>query len=491
MQHIQPLVARIRALPASMRIAAVAVFGALAAFAIVATLAGHPDRVSLFTSPLHAEQLTEVQEQLAAWSVPFSPGADNVIVDASRRNDLLLRLSLAGVPHAHVETTGEALAGVGVLTPQAVIDAQTRSGLAGDIEIALRTVDGVDDARVIVVPAQGSEFADQSARPATASVRLQLHPGVTLSRDAVDGIRRFVAASVAGLDPANVTLLDDRGVALGQGAGGDDDPGALERSLQSALDTALGAGVAIVRVHAEYTHVTSEVRVTRRSPVAGDPIERTAASESYDGGGGKKYARNDVHDDRGSETHESVTHADPGMLARTSTAVFVDADRGADLAKVRELAAATVGYDPRRGDELTVQAVAFHRVLLQRRDGWFLLYGAIVPLLPTLAIVIGLVFFARSLLPHLQPLVKSALERDAIARTSRTIAGYAPARVRGALADEPPHAAAAIISALPAATAAAVLELYPPHEREAIVKRMQRAHGPVIPTADEVLAQRG
>ena len=78
-----------------------------------------------------------MQEQLAAWSVPFSPSVDNVTVDASRRNDLLLRLSLAGIPHAHVETTGEALANVGVLTPQAVIDAQTRSGLAGDIEIAL------------------------------------------------------------------------------------------------------------------------------------------------------------------------------------------------------------------------------------------------------------------------------------------------------------------------------------------------------------------
>jgi flagellar motor switch protein FliG len=69
------------------------------------------------------------------------------------------------------------------------------------------------------------------------------------------------------------------------------------------------------------------------------------------------------------------------------------------------------------------------------------------------------------------------------------VTGYAPARVRGALAGEPPHAAAAIISALPAATAAAVLELYPPHEREAIVKRMQRTHSAVVPSADELLAR--
>jgi len=59
--------------------------------------------------------------------------------------------------------------------------------------------------------------------------------------------------------------------------------------------------------------------------------------------------------------------------------------------------------------------------------------------------------------------------------------------VRSALAQEPPHAAAAIISALPAATAAAVLELYPAHERDAIVRRMQRPHSPLIPDAQEVV----
>lgn len=488
MVQVHSALARIRALPPSLRITAVAVFALLAGFAIVATIVGHPDRVALFAAPLHSEQLSEVQEQLAAWSVPFSPTDDNVIIDAARRNDLLLRLSLAGVPHAHVETTGEALANVGVLTPQAVIDAQTRSGLAGDIEVALRSVDGIDDAHVIVAPAQSAEFADQNARPATASLRLQVHSGAVLDRNAVTGIRRFVAASVPGLDPGNVTILDDRGVALGDGGASDDDPNALEHSLQSALDIALGAGVAIVRVHADYTQDTSEERDTRRLPVGADPIERTAQNESYDGGG-KKYTRSEEHDDRGSEMHERIAHADAGGLVRLSTAVLVDAARSVDLASVRELAAATVGFNPRRGDELAVQSVPFHRALQQKRDAWFLLYGAIVPLLPALAIVIGLLIFARYVLPSLHVLLKEVLEREAIARTSRTVAGYAPARVRGALAGEPPHAAAAIISALPAATAAAVLELYPPHEREVIVKRMQRAHSPLIPNADELLAR--
>ncbi len=486
MLALNSALARLRALSGPARLAAIAGVALLAVFAIVAATVARPDRVALFAQPLHSEQLAEVQEQLASWNVPFTPTADNVVVDAGRRNDLLLRLSLAGVPHEHVETSGEVLAAVGALTPQAVIDAQTRNGLAGDIEVALRSVNGVDDARVIVAPAEHAEFSDQSDRPATASVRLRLHPGASLSHDAVAGIRRFVAASVAGLEPHDVTILDDRGVALGDDGSDGNDAGALQNALQSALDQALGAGATIVRVHAEYASVTSEERDTRRTPVNGGPIARSTQSETYRGSG-KQYSKSAEQDDRGSDTHETVAHADSGSIARISTAVFVDASRVADLAQVHDLAAATVGFDPRRGDELTVQAVEFHRDVQQKRDAWFLLYGAIVPLLPALAIVAGLLAFGRYAMPGIAAVAKSAIERDAVARTSAMVSGYAPARVRGALEGEPPHAAAAIISALPAATAAAVLELYPSHEREAIVRRMQRAHAPVVPSIDEIL----
>jgi flagellar motor switch protein FliG len=58
--------------------------------------------------------------------------------------------------------------------------------------------------------------------------------------------------------------------------------------------------------------------------------------------------------------------------------------------------------------------------------------------------------------------------------------------VRGVLEREPPHTAAAIISALPVATAAAVLELYPPEERAAIVRRMSRAAAPVVPGYESI-----
>ncbi len=489
MQQLLPLLNRWKSLPRAVRTALAGGAIAAALLTVACGIVSHPSRDALFATPLHAEQLAEVEERLASWNVAFTPTADNVIVETSRRNDLLLRLSLSGVPHAHVETTGEALASIGVLTPQSVIDAQTRSGLAGDIEAGLRGIDGIDDARVIVAPAKEAEFADEAAGDASASVRLQLRSGTRLSEAAVNGIRSFVAAAVTGLDPARVTILDDRGVALGNGDDGSDAV-ALQTSLQSALDGALGAGAAIVRVRAEYGNDSVARREVRRAPIAQQPIGHAAHSETY-ADGNKRYRRDDVDDDRGSETREITVQTPPGSIRRISTGIFIDEARSIDLAKVHDLAAAVLGFDPKRGDTLSVQAVDFHRSPTARKDVWWLLYGTIVPLAPAIVIAIGAVVIVRLLLPSLTSLAASWLERAAVREASNAVSGLAPSRVRTALVHEPPHAAAAIISALPAATAAAVLELYPQHEREAIVRRMQRPPNPLLGDPEEYVRRHG
>lgn len=486
--QMQQLAARLQALPPATRLFGGVLVAVILLGLVIAGIATHQTRVALFAQSLRPEQITEVEERLAEWNVTFSESPTNVLVDASHRNDVLLRLSIAGVPHAHVQTSSETLANVGVLTPEAVIDAQTRAGLAGDIETGLRGVNGVADARVIVAPARIAQFGDESSKEPSASVRLRLHPGAALGASAVAGIRAFVAASVEGLEASHVTILDDRGVALGNASASDDDAMTLQRSLQSALDGTLGAGAALVRVHAEYDRTTTERRETRRAPMVASPLAADESAESYVDGG-KRYEKHAAHADRGSDVNETVSHADGARLVRISTAVYVDRTRAIDLPSVRALIAATVGFDAGRGDTLAIQAIDFPHHAAPKRDGWWLAYNALIPLLPVLVIALGCFAVARVVGPAFGDVAKQYIERSAIARTSRTVAGFAPSQVRGALAHEPPHAAAAVISALPAATAAAVLELYPPHEREAIIRRMQRPIARVIPTVEEMLGR--
>ncbi|MGR4065960.1 MAG: flagellar M-ring protein FliF C-terminal domain-containing protein [Vulcanimicrobiaceae bacterium] len=484
--------ARWNALARPLRVAILAAASLAIAGSIVAAAIAHAPRVALFSAPLRPEQLDEVEERLAEWNVPFAPAPDNVIVDASRHSELLLRLSLSGVPHAHVESSAEALAGVGVLTPPEVIDERTRAGLAGDIELALRSVDGVDDARVIIAPSKPAEFAGDAARDARASVRLWLRPGERLSPEAISGIRAFVASGVAGLDLGRVTILDDRGVALGdEGGEKGADAVQLQASLQSALDAAFGSGATIVRVRADLDRNATSQHEVVRSPVGTTAIAQDGFTETYSGDG-KRYEKRGDRADRGSDVRETTSTTAAGGVSRVSTAVFVDAARSIDLTKVRELASAVVGYDARRGDELSVQAVAFDRPPVHSNSsGRWLMYGAFVSLVPALMVAIAIVAAARYLVRPIARALRHLSRRGEIARRSVALTGIEPARVHGALVNEPAHAAAAIISALPAATAAAVLELYPAHEREAIVRRMQRRVGPLVPTAADVLGPYG
>ena len=489
MEALQRIAAGIAAL--SPRVKALVFGGAtlalvLLAFAVNAT---HDARVPLFATPLYPEQLTEVQTRLAGWGIVYAPLADNVRVDPRRRADVLLRLSLAGVPHRHLATTDEAFAHVNALTPQSILEAQTRDALAADLAQGLRGLDGVADARVIVAPASGGGYADETARDASASVRVTLAAGTHLARAAVAGIRAFVAGGVPGLDAERVTVLDDRGELDGGSLVPDDTT--VQTSLQSALDAALGAGTTIVRVHREPYGETRDEHDVKRLPLAGD-LTRTNGDERY-ASAQKKYQKQTTTEERGSETRESHRIATADATARLSVAIFVDGARAIDLEKIRVLASAAAGIDERRGDRLRVEAVRFAAQAqppVRGIDAWAIA-GLVTGTLPQLALVAGavalIVLGARPAYALFARAIEAAGMRDAARETT----GLPPARVRGALAGEPPHVAAAVISALPAATATAVLELYPPEERAQIVRRLSRAAVDLVPHPEELLRARG
>jgi flagellar M-ring protein FliF len=482
------LAARIAALPPRAKLAAVAALLLGCVLVAVALLATRDPRVTLFATPLRTDQLAEVETRLAAWRVPYAPLADNVRVDPRRRADLLLRLALAGIPHPHLAGSGEALAHVGALTPQTVLEAQTRDALAADLAQGLRGLDGVADARVIIAPARGGIYADDPARDASASVRITLAPGARIAATTVAGIRAFVAGGVPGLDPTHVTVLDDRGVLDGADGANEDDT--LQTSLQSALDSAFGSGATIVRVHREPLGEARESHDVRHAALPG-VLTRTNDDERY-ASEKKRYAKLTANEEHGSETRDERRVAAADATARLSVAVFVDVARGIDVDAIRTLAEAAVGIDHRRGDALRVEAVRFAAPAVtpsRAIDGWAIA-GLFVGTIPQFAIAAAaVVLIALGARPAYRLAVRLG-ERAAVRTAAGASAGLPPARVRGALAGEPPHVAAAVISALPAATATAVLELYPQEERAQIVRRLTRAASDLVPPAEELLRAR-
>ena len=118
-QSLAPLAARLRAHPPRRASAGSARSRvALTALGTLGFFASRDTRVALFATPLRAEQLAEVEQRLAAWNVPYERSATTCASSRAKRGELLLRLSLAGVPHAHLAGSDETLAHVGALTPQ-------------------------------------------------------------------------------------------------------------------------------------------------------------------------------------------------------------------------------------------------------------------------------------------------------------------------------------------------------------------------------------
>jgi flagellar M-ring protein FliF len=478
---------RLRASSPRARLVGAAALLAAIALAVLGFAASRDTRVALFATPLRADQLAEVEDRLAAWNVPHVSSADNVRVAHAKRGDLLLRLALAGVPHAHLAGSAEALAHLGALTPQSVLEAQTRDALAADLALGLRGVDGVTDARIVIAPSSGGVYADEPRRDASASVRVTLAPGARLPARTVAGIKAFVAGGVPGLDAERVTVLDDRGPPLEGDAGDDAD---VQGALQSALDAAFGAGATIVRAHRELLGEHREVRNVRRA-AQGGAIARTTSDERY-ASSAKKYSKNSATEDRGSETREERRVASATATARLTVAVFVDDARGLDLAKIRALAAAAAGIRADRGDALSVEAVAFGdgspRVQrVARTPPWVLPFASLLPQLLTGATLVLVVAFAAR---PVAGVAMRAIDRAAARSAARGVTGIPPSRVYAALDGEPPHVAAAIISALPTVTAAAVLELYSPEARAAIVRRLARANAALVPAPEELFRDR-
>jgi flagellar biosynthesis/type III secretory pathway M-ring protein FliF/YscJ len=468
--------------------ALVACLAAAVLVALAASVAAQRDaRVTLFAAPLRPEQVEEVAERLADWSVPFVVTPDNVRVDGGRRGEILLKLSLLGIPHAHLASVDEALAKAGPLTPQSVLDAERLDGLAGDLASGLRGVAGVDDARVIIAESRDGAFAgDDAARAATASVRITLKPGAVLGASVVAGMRAYVAAGVPGLAPERVAVLDDRGRSFDDSAAADDEAPALQASLQSALDQELGPGASVVRVSVGIDRRAVHRRDTLRRPL-GEPFATALGNERY-ASSSKHYEKSNSTLERGSDVQDEAVDAPPGRVERISVAVAVDDSRGFNLRKIATLASATLGLVPSRGDTVSVEALTFpHAPRAGLALPLFAVLGTLASAVPGALLACAALAAARYGLKPAAAAIASLAQRIAVDRTSRAVASYAPAHVRGALANEPPHTAAAIISALPAATATAVLEMYPPEERAAIVRRMSRAATPAVPDHETVL----
>jgi flagellar M-ring protein FliF len=337
----------------------------LVAIAIVIALAARfSGDVALFDAPLHPSQTREVASALTLWGEKHSadPAGTQLFVAASRRSDVLLRLTLAGLPRPYVPTSADVLAEpASPLAPAALLDDRRRIGTQGDLTATLRRISGVSDASVILTPPSDDPFAANATSPPSAAVQLVLQPAARPAPSAVDGIRRLVAAAVAGLTPDRVTVTDSEGNVL-DGAPPQDKTATREArvqsSVQTALDAVLGQGASVVRVRVVIAGVQVSLQATRVTPhgLLDADVGREHGNEATRAFDKERHVQHYAYD---TEVERRSTPAD--AVRRISVAVFLDGRR-VDATRRDDVAAlvrAAAGADLSAGDAVVVGVLPF------------------------------------------------------------------------------------------------------------------------------------
>lgn len=383
-----------RALPALGALGAVA-----AAAGLWMAISSGADRV-LYTSLTDAER-AKVVETLEgggiAYSIDNSTGAIRVSENDVYRAKMLVA-SNAGI--AAPEGAEAMLDAMPLGTSRTLEGERLRLARERELMLTIKEIDGIESVRVHLATPEKSVFVRENSPP-SASVMVRLVSGRSLSPEQVGAIVNLVAASVPGMSPDAVRVVDHNGRLLSdpknQSGEGLDLQREHEMKLREQLDALLlpllgeGNFSTQVQVELEKTEVTTARETYEKEGVVRTESERNAQSTGGTPAGGvpgvpantpppqaqlvngppqpttpapgQPATSTETATDRAYELGRevAVTTAGPGALKKLSVAVAVS-DKALKAAapmtrqQLQALVSAAVGANTQRGD--TVQVVA-------------------------------------------------------------------------------------------------------------------------------------
>ena len=411
----------------------VAVFVAVVAVVVGSAYWINKPEFTLRVADMDAETASSVTSRLQADDVPYelSDGGRAISVPVERVDELRLAFASDGLPSAG-RIGFEIFDRTAFGTTEFLEQVNYRRALEGELARTIATMSNVASARVHIAMAKDSLFLDRS-EPAKASVALRLRGSGALAPATVKGIAGLVAASVEGLRPESVMIVDHQGrpltrpdedeASFGLNASQLERQQQIERDLSTKvlalLEPVVGAGRVRVNVaahlKADTVEETEEVfdpnTVVRSRQTTTETGATTMATAGLGGGG--SLAAGGVAGARANqpaalstaaaaadtpaptpiplqgagrstemtnyEVGKLVRHtlSPQGQLARLSVAVILDDERvqsagegGAvqvstrpwepeGIQRVHGIVAAAVGLDSARGDQLTVENLAF------------------------------------------------------------------------------------------------------------------------------------
>ena len=159
-------------------------------------------------SGLSGTDASEIVDQLEADGITYqlTDGGSTILVPDSAVNSARLKAAAAGLPS--LDSGGYALLdAMGVTASEFQQSVTYKRAIEGELAATIESIDGVQTASVKLAIPEQSVFVSETIPP-TASVFVDTKSGTTLSTEQVKAITHLTAASVDGLTPENVSVVD-------------------------------------------------------------------------------------------------------------------------------------------------------------------------------------------------------------------------------------------------------------------------------------------
>ncbi|PZE84030.1 flagellar basal-body MS-ring/collar protein FliF [Curtobacterium sp. MCBD17_032] len=366
----------------------------------LASWLGKPSYAPLFTG-LAAADASSITDQLTTDGVPYqlTDGGATILVPQDKVYGERLAAASNGLPSSN-EGGYSLLDTMGVTSSEFQQDVTYKRAIEGELAKTISAMDGVQTASVQLAIPEKSVFVDEEKDP-TASVFVATKNGAQLGSDQVQAIVHLTSAAVEGMQPTDVSVVDQKGQtlsAVGTGATGSgsdqaaDYDAATSKKIQDLLDTTLGAGNASVVVSATMsdnsgTRTTESYTTPTTGPVALNESSTkeeygagsgaganatgvlgpdniavpndTAAGAGTDGGYQNESATKNNAVDKTTET----TQIPAGAMDRQTISVALNSKaasvQGVNLQSINDLVANAAGVDGTRGDRVEVAMMDF------------------------------------------------------------------------------------------------------------------------------------
>ncbi|SHE95133.1 flagellar M-ring protein FliF [Caldanaerobius fijiensis DSM 17918] len=256
----------------------------LASVSTLMAIVTRPHYVVLYSGLSQKDAGAVVEKLKSDFKIPYKieNGGSTILVPQQYRDEIRMQLATQGLPQSGF-TIDDAFKNSSLGMTDMERQKRYIYFLQNEIADAIRTINGVQDAQVLIVVPDDSTFVLSSDRQeATAAIKVTLQPGATLNRQQVNGIVQFVSKSIQQLKPQNITLIDQNGTILNSSDNGEGyDIGAvnsqyelqreietnIKNNVQSLLEQVFGPGNVAVRVNARLNFDTQKENSVEYSPV--------------------------------------------------------------------------------------------------------------------------------------------------------------------------------------------------------------------------------